>query len=186
MLLTQIIASSTIPEVLAEYDAKFGPLALAGIFLGGFAFIGGVFAGLMYLAGKVPHKRLSSILSWFAALVSFALLIGGGLLTGNNFDMKHPELLIQNIETVVHDELTAQYRIEDVEIVRRKTAEGTTQGIVHWARTLTDDSLEPSKVIVRMENGPTVPYEVRLVDDKLRLYNLHGDTSVPQPEQILR
>lgn len=186
MLLTQIMTPSSIPEALAEYDAKVHVIwVLLGVSLGWLVIIGGVAFGVVHLAQKLPNKLLRYIVGWSSVLVAGALLVGATSLV-DPVHIKSPRQLENTIETIVHEELTAQYRIEDVQIDEPTREDGTNLGVIYWARTLTDDSLEPTKIIVRTEQGPTVPYEIRLTDDTLRLYNLHGDTTVPDPQELRR
>lgn len=178
-MLIQIMAASSITKAIAEYDMRM-PLVLV-LFAVASAVVA-VSVGTFGLAEHVTNQRLSLLLKWSAIPMGLGLAVGAACVVPDM--VKNPQLTNRTIETIVHDELTAQYRLEDVEI--EEFRHGYNYGSIQWARTLTDDSLEPAKVIVRIEEGPTVPYEVRLENNTLQLYTWHGDTAVPDPQHIRR
>jgi len=185
MLLTQTMTASSITDALAEYDTAGSPYFTYFIAMVGALIIVGIGVGIIYLSTKIPQKVLRYLVGCTSVPVVVALFSVASPLT-QDVKVKDYAATKNIIETTVHDELTDQYRIQDVEIEEFTSKEGSDLGVIHWARSLTEDSLEPAKVIVRIEDGPVVPYEVRLVNNTLQLYTLHGDTSVPDPQHILR
>src|SRR5699024_11517891 len=66
------------------------------------------------LAEHYTNQRLSLLLKWSAIPMGLGLAVGAACVVPDM--VKNPQLTNRTIETIVHDELTAQYRLEDVEI----------------------------------------------------------------------
>lgn len=186
MLQAPLISMLSIMEILESQEDALGIFQL-GFWMVALVVLGFMLiVGLMYLYGKLDNRYARAIVGWSAVPLLVASFIVGSKLYADNPIQRPTRIIASEIEAVVSTELSEQYRFQDVEIVRPTDADGRSLNIYAWTNRLTGDTLEPAKVRVRLEEGPTVPYELRLVGNDLELYPLHGDTTVPDPQELLR
>lgn len=182
----EFIATSSIQNLLEREAAAISIVELiVGVIIIAFTLIM-LLIGATFVYGRLERKRERFIIAWGTALIIAASIVVVLLLL-IRIDVQTPDWEFKTeLETAVSSELSARYRFQDVEIAPQTNEAGASDGIRSWAYSLANDALEPARVLLRLEEGPTVPYELRLVGDTVELYPLHGDTTVPDPQQLRR
>jgi hypothetical protein len=181
-----IITALSVKEIVQREDAalSFGTL-ISVVTLLTLAVIGLIVA-LTFIADRLETQRANTISTGSTIVLIIGWIVSFAMLLLHTEIQRPAWQLATELQTAISAELSTKYRFQDVAIDSQTDEADTTAGIRSWMHTLHSDALEPARVLVRLEEGPTVPYELRLVGDDVKLYSLHGDTTVPDPQELRR
>ena len=186
MSASQILAILSVKEIVQREEAavSFGILISVMILLT--LVVIALIATLVFIADRLDTQRASTITTGSTIVLIIGWIISCAMLLSHAEIQRPAWQLATELQTAISTELSTKYRFQDVAIDCQPDDAETTCSIRSWMHALHSDTLEPARVLVRLEEGPTVPYELRLVGDDVKLYPLHGDTTVPDPQELRR
>jgi hypothetical protein len=186
MSASQTLATLSVKEIVQREEAalSFGTLISVVTLLTLAVIV--LIVTLMFISARLDTQRASTVTTGSTIVLIIGGIISFAMLLSHAETQRPAWQLATELQTAVSTELSTKYRFQDVAINPQTDDAETTDDIRSWVHTLDSDTLEPARVLVRLEEGSTVPYELRLVGDDVKLYALHGDTTVPDPQELRR